>query len=140
MRDPLAEAERWFRQAEFDLMVGHHAANGGFHFAACFHAQQAAEKALKACRYARGEQFVPGHSVYRLAQECQMEDPRFAVIARECGRLDMFYIPTRYPNGLPESIPAEVYTEAEAKLALELAQQVLKLVAEVLGLSFTVST
>jgi len=49
----------------------------------------------------------------------------------------MFYIPTRYPNGLPESIPAEVYTAAEATLALDLAQQVLELVADVLGLSFS---
>ncbi len=78
-----------------------------------------------------------GHSVYRLAQECRSADPRFAVLARDCGRLDMFYIPTRYPNGLPDSIPAEVYTTAEAELAVDLAQRVLDLVAAVLGLSFT---
>jgi HEPN domain-containing protein len=138
MRDPLAEAERWFRQAEFDLRVGRYAVTGEFYFAACFHAQQAAEKALKACRYAQGEQVVMGHSVYRLAQECRSEDPRFVAIARDCGRLDMFYIPTRYPNGLPDSIPAEVYTVAEARLALDLAQRVLELVAEVLDFSLTV--
>ncbi|PKO21487.1 MAG: DNA-binding protein [Chloroflexi bacterium HGW-Chloroflexi-1] len=137
MRDPLAEAERWFRQAEFDLKVGRHAATGDFYFAACFHAQQAAEKALKACRYAQGEQIVIGHSVYRLAQECRSADARFVALARDCGRLDMFYIPTRYPNGLPDSIPAEVYTTAEAELAVDLAQRVLDLVAAVLGLSFT---
>jgi HEPN domain-containing protein len=137
MRNPSAEAERWFRQAEFDLKAGRHAARGEFYFAACFHAQQAAEKALKACRYAHGEQVVVGHSVYRLAQECRATDARFAALARDCGRLDMFYIPTRYPNGLPESIPAEVYTAAEATLALDLAQQVLELVADVLGLSFS---
>jgi HEPN domain-containing protein len=132
MRDPRAEAERWFRQAEYDLRAARHAREGRFYFAACFHAQQGAEKALKACRYAQGERIVLGHSVFRLAEECAQADPRFKRLARECGRLDLFYIPTRYPNGLPGGTPAEIYTEAEAELALRLAQQVLDLVAEVL--------
>ena len=29
--------------------------------------------------------------------------------------LDTYYIPTRYPNGLPDRIPAEVYTEEIVK-------------------------
>ncbi|HEC35118.1 MAG TPA: HEPN domain-containing protein [Anaerolineae bacterium] len=137
MKDPRAEAERWFRQAVYDLQVARHAEHGRFHFAACFHAQQAAEKALKARRYAQGERIVLGHSVLRLAEECAGVDPRFKDVARKCGRLDLFYIPARYPNGLPGGIPADVYTEAEAELALRLAQQVLDLVAEVLGLKST---
>ncbi|MCC7352115.1 MAG: HEPN domain-containing protein [Anaerolineae bacterium] len=127
------EADRWFRQAVHDLDAARHTARGGFYFAACFHAQQAAEKALKACRYAQGEQIVLGHSVFRLAEACGTKDPRFANLAHECGRLDTFYIPTRYPNGLPESIPAEVYTAADADLALQLAQRVIDLVRKVLG-------
>jgi len=134
MRNPRREAERWYRQAACDLELARHMAQGGFYFAACFHAQQSAEKALKACRYPQGERVVLGHSVLRLAEECDTVDPRFANIARECGRLDVFYIPTRYPNGLPDGTPAEVYTEADAELALRLAQQVLDLVMKVLDL------
>ena len=93
-------------------------------------------RAEKACRYAQGERIVLGHSVLRLAEECAQADPRFKDLARECGRLDLFCIPTRYPNGLPGGTPAEVYTEAEAELALRLAQQVLDLVAEVLDFRF----
>ncbi len=137
MRDPRAEAERWFRQAEYDLQAALHLREGGFYFAACFHAQQAAEKALKACRYAQGERLVLGHSVLRLAEECAEADPRFADLARKCGRLDLFYVPTRYPNGLPDGTPAEIYTDAEAEVAVRLAQRVLSLVAEVLDLEFT---
>jgi HEPN domain-containing protein len=39
--------------------------------------------------------------------------------------LDKFYIPTRYPNGLPDSIPADVYTAADAKRALDAVALVL---------------
>ena len=38
--------------------------------------------------------------------------------------LDSHYIPTRYPNGLPDSIPARVYTEEVAKTAATLAEEV----------------
>ncbi|MGB9775271.1 MAG: HEPN domain-containing protein [Anaerolineae bacterium] len=133
MKDPRAEAERWFKQATQDFQVARLAAREGFHFAACFHAQQAAEKALKACRYAQGTRVVLGHSVLRLAEECAVSDSRFAELARTAGRLDLFYIPTRYPNGLPDATPAEVYTEDESQLALQLAERVLSLVAEALG-------
>ena len=36
--------------------------------------------------------------------------------------LDGYYIPTRYPNGLPDGIPADVYTEKAASAAVELAE------------------
>ena len=42
--------------------------------------------------------------------------------------LDGYYIPTRYPNGLPDSIPARVYTRPVAKEVLYLADQVLNTV------------
>jgi len=41
--------------------------------------------------------------------------------------LDQYYIPTRYPNGLPGSLPYEVYTEGQAAKALESSLQVIEL-------------
>ena len=38
--------------------------------------------------------------------------------------LDSYYIPTRYPNGLPDDIPARVYNRQAAERALALAQAV----------------
>jgi HEPN domain-containing protein len=49
------------------------------------------------------------------------------------GKLDRFYIPTRYPNGLPGGVPAEVYDEQDAEGAIALANEVLKLVEQYLG-------
>ena len=33
-------------------------------------------------------------------------------------QLDQYYIPTRYPNGLPGGIPAEVFTDSQAEDAV----------------------
>lgn len=40
-----------------------------------------------------------------------------------------FYIPTRYPNGLPGGIPAEAYPQETAQDAVRLAAQVVDVVA-----------
>jgi HEPN domain-containing protein len=44
--------------------------------------------------------------------------------------LDGYYIPTRYPNGLPDGIPARVYTRRAGEDTLRMADQVLGLVRE----------
>jgi HEPN domain-containing protein len=49
-------------------------------------------------------------------------------------RLDKLYVPTRYPNGLPDLIPAEVYTETEAREAMDAAATILHTVAGLAGL------
>jgi len=43
---------------------------------------------------------------------------------------DTYYIPTKYPNELPDGIPAEVYTEKIAKNALILAEKIVKFVKQ----------
>ncbi len=42
--------------------------------------------------------------------------------------LDGFYIPTRYPNGVPDSIPARVYTKYAATQAVALAEEIVEFV------------
>jgi HEPN domain-containing protein len=39
--------------------------------------------------------------------------------------LDKFYIPTRYPNGLPDLTPGQVYRQADAKRGIEAARLLL---------------
>jgi HEPN domain-containing protein len=43
------------------------------------------------------------------------------------------YIPTRYPNGLPDMIPAEVFTHGEASQAIDQAQKILDVLEAFLG-------
>ncbi|MGQ9626366.1 MAG: HEPN domain-containing protein [Anaerolineae bacterium] len=132
MKDPQGEAERWLSQAEYDLEAARYNAGGGFHSVACFHAQQAAEKALKALLYARGERIVTGHSVSVLGKRCAGYEAEFASLTSRIGRLDRFYIPTRYPNALPGGVPGEEYDETDSEKAISLAAEALEMVKKYL--------
>ncbi|MBI5017508.1 MAG: HEPN domain-containing protein [Deltaproteobacteria bacterium] len=131
--DAASEGRRWIEQAGEDLhWADHLAREGGWHIA-CFLAQQVAEKALKAFLYAQGEEIVLGHSVDRLAAAAAGYAPEIEQAARRWRVLDSYYIPTRYPNGLPESIPARVYGADAARSAVELASEVVAWVRSRLG-------
>lgn len=132
MQDP-DEWQRWLKQAEYDLATATYNFQGGFHAVACFLAQQTAEKALKAYLYAQGEHIVHGHAVLELCNRCAAYEARFADMCAATGKLDRYYIPTRYPNGLPGGIPAEAYDETDSVSALGLANQVVDLVKLLIG-------
>jgi len=121
---------RWLEQAEADREGAQLLFDGGSHHLTCFVSQQVAEKALKAFLYAGGEEVVIGHSVDQLCRWAAESDPSFGLLREEAASLDGYYIPTRYPNGLPDSIPARVYTRGAATEALRLADLTLELVRE----------
>lgn len=113
----------WFRQAEADLIHARHAAGGGHHEWACFAAQQAAEKAVKAVHEERGHE-AWGHSVTELLEAlCEIGEAVPEPLFDRTRALDKLYIPTRYPNGLPSGAPADYYTRAEAERAIADAEE-----------------
>jgi HEPN domain-containing protein len=127
-----AEGLRWLDQAKEDLRWAVHLyKEGGYHLA-CFLSQQVAEKALKSFMYAQGEEIVLGHSVERLCQLAADYKEEFRKKALTWSLLDSYYIPTRYPNGLPDGIPANVYTQSAAKGAVDLAREVVEFVDELI--------
>ena len=127
------EGQRWLMQAERDFDDAKFAATGKRHNLACFLAQQAAEKAIKAYLYCRSEEQAWGHSVAELCADAAAIDSEFAQLKKEAASLDKYYIPTRYPNGLPGGIPSEVYQEEDAKHALGLAEKVIAFVKGKVG-------
>jgi HEPN domain-containing protein len=129
-RDAKAEGLRWLEQAEADRKGAQLLFDGGSYHLACFIAQQTAEKALKAFLYARGEDLVIGHSVEALCRWAAELDAEFRQLLEAVAPLDGYYVPTRYPNSLPDSIPARVYNRAAAEEALRLTDQVLQLVRQ----------
>jgi HEPN domain-containing protein len=131
-RSPLEEGQRWLRQAREDLKWAAVLAEQGANHLACFLAQQIAEKALKGYLYAQGEEVVLGHSVERLSAAAAEYDPRFKEAAQRWSILDGYYIPTRYPNGLPDGIPSDVFTADAAKGALELAEYAVDFVTSIM--------
>lgn len=123
----LQESERRLAQARWDLKAAHDSAAAGNFEWACFQAQQAAEKALKSFLYRAGAEPSTGHSVRRLVAECERISADFAGL-RDAAELDGYYIPTRYPNGLPDDVPHEYYTVEAAEECLSLASSVIEFV------------
>jgi HEPN domain-containing protein len=127
-RDARTEGLRWLEQAEADREGARLLFEGGSYHLACFVAQQVTEKAIKAFIYAQGEEFVLGHSVEVLCRLVATFDPDFETLRTSVAPLDGYYLPTCYPDSLPDSIPARVYTRAVAEEALRLTDQALHLV------------
>jgi HEPN domain-containing protein len=95
----------------------------------CFFSQQAGEKAVKALWFFLGED-PWGHSIQKLIAELADPDAheRLQPLLEAGALLDRFYIPTRYPNGLPDLTPGQVYFRHDAELCLESLRQLLSAV------------
>lgn len=132
MTKPKKEAKRWFDQGLRDAESAVKVKAQGIYEVSCFLAQQAAEKLLKAFLYYNGEAPVVGHSTFFLAKQCQEYEARFKQVLRACKRLDAFYIPTRYPNGLVEGVPYEVFDADDAKQGLRDLSEIKSLVKSLL--------
>jgi HEPN domain-containing protein len=128
MKEARKESIRWFLQAEDDFRFVEWVKTESIFFdKGCFIAQQAGEKALKACLYARGERRVIGHSLFEMIDRLSQTDAEFQIITDEARRLDRFYIPTRYPNGLPGGSPFQIFTAADINEAFKDLKKVLDL-------------
>ena len=125
--DSLQEGRRWLLQAEQDLKDAKYSFEGKRFHLACFLSQQAAEKALKAFLYAKREENIFGHSVAELCTKVIMYNEKFRKI-KKASVLDKYYIPTRYPNGLPGGVPYEMFDKEDAMKAIGLASEVIKIV------------
>jgi HEPN domain-containing protein len=59
-----------------------------------------------------------------IEQETGIEVP--AAILDRARLLDLYYIPPRYPNGFASGKPADYFTEAQAREALDAADQIIR--------------
>jgi HEPN domain-containing protein len=111
----------WFAQAERDLQQAEASRADGRHEWACFAAQQAAEKAVKALHLHLGQE-AWGHVVARLIAKLPVESGELL----EKGRvLDNYYVGTRYPNGHPEGPAFEHYGPLQSGPAIDYAREIL---------------
>ena len=126
MKTSEKEAVRWIRQSEDDFKFVQWVLSGNAYFdKGCFIAQQAGEKALKACPYALGRRSVIGHSLFELSNELSQKDSRFSPLMDAAKQLDRFFIPTRYPNGIPGGSPFQVFDRQDLEKALDALEQVM---------------
>ena len=125
----LAEAYRWLQPAVSDLETADDNAENHPN-AACFFAQQAAEKALKSIAVATGL----GHLRLPGIGELRNQIPGLGdmVSAEDAAALDLFHIPTRYPDALPGGIPGRAFTRQQAIEAIGRSRRVLAVASALL--------
>lgn len=122
-----SEADRWLLTAEEDLKAAEVLFRGAMYAQACFQAQQAGEKAVKALWYF-SDADPWGHSVQRLILDFphRADIPDADTWIEWGALLDKFYIPTRYPNGLPDLTPGQTYRKEDAQRGIDAAQKLVE--------------
>jgi HEPN domain-containing protein len=120
------DAALWLRQADDDYRFGRSALAGRFHAQACFIAQQVAEKAVKSVHYGLSGRPVLGHSVHALLESLESRADVPDDLLTLGGQLDQYYVSTRYPDALPGIVPADAFSAAQARSALQAAGKILR--------------
>jgi len=114
----------WMNQAERDLAQARWSLEGRFFEWACFVAQQAAEKAVKAV-YQAHHAIAWGHSVSNLLANLPGDSHPADDLIERAIRLDRFYILPRYPNGFDMGSPKDYFTRRDAEEAIKDAERII---------------
>ena len=128
------EALRWIETAEEDLDAARVLLREAKYSHACFLAQQSGEKSVKALWYFLGED-PWGHSIHKLILDLPegITKKELAKIQDDAAALDRFYIPTRYPSGLPDLTPGKYYFQKDAEFAIGIAESILSMIRDILA-------
>ena len=129
------EARRWLTTAKDDIDSARILRGSRKYAHSCFHSQQAGEKALKALWH-----FIDadpwGHSIRKLIDDLAQVNVdvfnKVTHLTRDGTVLDRFYIPTRYPNGLPDLTPDAAYSIEDADLCADCAAKIIDVVESLL--------
>lgn len=115
----------WIRQAKRDVESAKAQFEDGFFEWACFIAQQATEKAVKAVYQKFGAE-AWGHSVTDLLRGLGEKVAISGDLMDKARYLDKFYIPARYPNGWASGIPSEYINKEDAQNAISNSEKILQ--------------
>lgn len=131
MKKPIKEELlRWFTQAKDEFEDADDLRKRGRFYLALFHFQQAAEKALKAYLYlkVKSVEVLYTRSIGELSEMALEIDKDFKEVVY-AKKLDIYYLPTRYPNSLPGGVPSRYFDDPkEAEEAMHLAKSVIDLI------------
>jgi HEPN domain-containing protein len=113
-----------FEQSKHDLELARISREADSHDWACFLAQQAAEKALKALHLTHGQE-AWGHVLVDLIDQLPASVEPPTKLVEKARVLDNFYLPTRYPNAHASGAPFEHYGPLQSKDAINHASEIL---------------
>lgn len=118
-------APDWLRMAERDLGLAEVAAASGYHEGAAFHAQQCAEKAVKAwIQQLHGQ--VRGHSITEMLAQLPASAAAPESLHKAGRELDGVYVTSRYPNGFASGSPDDYFDEGKSRTLIAYAREILE--------------
>lgn len=102
----------WIRYARGDLALAQVSLpEDSFYELLCFHAQQAAEKSIKAVLVHRGIAFPKTHIIERLIDLLPEDVSKISELSQSA-KLSVYATVSRYPGDVSESVDEEEYREA----------------------------
>jgi HEPN domain-containing protein len=112
--------EQWLHKADQDLQAAKALLGNQVKlpYPSSFHSQQAAEKYLKALLTWRQVEFPPTHSIRKLLNLVEQNEPALPEELDESAKLTVYGVQARYPGNLPDP------DINEAEEALRLAKRV----------------
>ena len=117
---PQSDPRRWMDRARSDLALARSRPDDVHLADLCFHAQQAAEKAIKALLIARGIEFPYVHDLVFLLSLLGDAGHAPPETVKQAGELTRYASTTRYP-GLEERVSDPQYADA-----LKIAEEVVR--------------
>lgn len=119
----------WIEKAEEDwdmLLKAYRARKRPAYNAACFHAQQCAEKYLKGRLEEAGIAFAKTHDLNQLLKQAEVVEPTWSTLQAELDYLNDFSVTFRYPG--------RSASQADAKAAVQACRKVRRLIRTAFGL------
>ena len=110
-RHPPEDPREWLNRAASNLTLAKARGRGVYREDLCFHAQQAAEKAIKALLISRNVKFPYVHDLARLLTLLEKAGAEIPESIKQAEGLTRFAVFTRYP-GIAEPIGRQEYAEA----------------------------
>lgn len=118
-------SNKWFAFADEDWLVARQAMTAGIYNQVCFHCQQGVEKLLKGFLYQHQQSIPRTHSLSELLTICATTIQKdLHDLLPACRALDRYYIPTRYPDAMPGTLPDGLPTAENASEALSILDTV----------------
>ena len=124
----MSKENKWFIFADEDWIMAKRALEDGIFNQTCFHSQQGVEKLLKGFLQDSKKKIPKTHSLVELLNLCAGINSTLANIEEDCIKLDRYYIPTRYPDALPGTLPEGLPSKKDAETALAILDKVAKLI------------
>jgi len=116
------EFEKWFKQAEADMVGAKYNFDGKHYHVAAFLCEQVIEKALKALMIKEGQKLIKTHDLFLLSKKVGLPE----VFSSDLNDISGAYIDSRYCSTVGGDILSEVFKDVQVKKFINTAEEVLR--------------